>query len=72
MKTKKIKNRLTLNKKTIARLNGMEMDNLRGGGQTTVTIAVSVCHCETDEHTNCIHSCPSIFETCYCNTYTGC
>lgn len=63
MKPKKINEKLTLNKKTIARLNGMEMDNLKGGA-TTVTIVVSACLCDTYEPSNCVYSCPSVYQTC--------
>jgi hypothetical protein len=68
MKTKKIKSKLTLNKKTIAHLNGMDMDNLKGGVRTTGTIVVSVCLCCTDEYTKCLLSCA---DTCNCPT-NGC
>lgn len=68
MKTKKIKNRLTLNKKTIARLN--DMGNLKGGviPVTDLTFIVSVCLCDTDEQTICLASCPHIVNTCNCPT----
>jgi len=65
MKTKKLNNKLTLNKKTISHLDGIEMGDLKGG-IIRDSIWVSMCLCDTDEKTNCVPSCPSIIETCYC------
>jgi len=65
MKTKKLNNKLTLNKKTISHLDGTEMGGLKGG-IIRETLWVSICICATDELTNCIPSCPSVVRTCYC------
>jgi hypothetical protein len=53
MKTKKVERKLTLNKKTIARLNQEELNNFKGG----VT--------ETRDLTKCI-SCTVCFTNCTC------
>lgn len=72
MKTKGLKKKLVLNKKTIAHLRNLEMTSLKGGtGGTIVSVVDTFCNVATCFlYKTCRIDCPPLltmeFETCNC------
>jgi hypothetical protein len=63
MKTKKFRNKLTLNKKTIAHLDMDKMKNAYGGVKETITCPITNTDC------TCVNTCPN---TCGDTCWTWC
>ncbi len=56
MKTKKVSKRLMLNKETVSRLNGQDMNTVKGGSYTVCTCPTgckNTCDCETGTSMEC-------------------
>ncbi len=71
MKTKKISNKLRLNKKTIANLNSRDMNRLKGGDETTKFTCYTECctdYISCGEET--CRTCVSLCGTCLCSQVT--